>query len=319
MIFYHFINNFYLNLQQENLKLMNIILEIDRLSKHFGSLVAVDDISFAVEKGNVYGLLGPNGSGKTTTLGMILNVVNPTKGTWRWFGKEHSSASLKKIGATIERPNFYPYLSAKKNLQIVASIKQIPVSQIDEKLELVDLLHRKNDKFVTFSLGMKQRLAIAAALLNNPEVLILDEPTNGLDPQGIIKIREIIKQIADTGTTIILASHLLDEVEKVCSHVVVLNKGKSIYCGAVENMSSELGYFELGAANLDTLAGIIEKMPQFEKTIHKQNMIVAILKSDLDAEELNKMLVQNGIFLNHLAKRKDNLEQQFLNLIKKQG
>jgi ABC-2 type transport system ATP-binding protein len=298
---------------------MNIILEIDRLSKHFGSLVAVDDISFAVEKGNVYGLLGPNGSGKTTTLGMILNVVNPTKGTWRWFGKEHSAASLKKIGAIIERPNFYPYLSAKKNLQTVANIKQVPVSRIDEKLELVDLLHRKNDRFAAFSLGMKQRLAIAAALLNNPEVLILDEPTNGLDPQGIIKIREIIKQIADTGTTIILASHLLDEVEKVCSHVVVLNKGKSIYCGTVENMSSELGYFELGAANLDALADIIEKMPQFEKVTHKQNMVLAMLKSDIDAEELNKILVEHGIFLNHLAKRKDNLEQQFLNLIKKQG
>ena len=295
------------------------ILEIDKLSKHFGSLIAVDALSFSVEKGNVYGLLGPNGSGKTTTLGMILNVVNPTKGTWRWFGKVHTSMSLKKIGAIIERPNFYPYLSAEKNLQIVANIKQVPVSRIAEKLEIVDLLHRKNDKFAAFSLGMKQRLAIAAALLNNPEVLILDEPTNGLDPQGIIKVREIVKQIASAGTTIILASHLLDEVEKICSHVVVLNNGKSIYCGAVENMSNELGYFELAAANLDALVDILEKMPQFEKIIRKQNMISAILKSDLDAEELNKTLVEHGIFLNHLAKRKDSLEQQFLNLIKKQG
>jgi ABC-2 type transport system ATP-binding protein len=298
---------------------MNTILEITKLSKHFGSLVAVDEISFSVEKGNVYGLLGPNGSGKTTTLGMILNVVNPTQGTWRWFGKEHSVESLKKIGAIIERPNFYPYLSAEKNLQIVATIKQVPFSHINEKLEIVDLLHRKNDRFAAFSLGMKQRLAIAAALLNNPEVLILDEPTNGLDPQGIIKIRELIKQIADTGTTIILASHLLDEVEKICSHVVVLNKGKSIYCGMVENMSNELGYFELGAANINALAEILADMPYFEKIICKQNSISAILKSDLDAEELNRILVQRGIFLNHLAKRKDNLEKQFLNLINKQS
>lgn len=295
---------------------MNTVLEIDKLSKHFGSLVAVDEISFSVEKGNVYGLLGPNGSGKTTTLGMILNVVNPSKGSWRWFGKTHSSDSLKRIGAIIERPNFYPYLSAAKNLQIVASIKQVPYSQIDEKLKLVDLLHRKNDRFYAFSLGMKQRLAIAAALLNNPEVLILDEPTNGLDPQGIIKIREIIKQIANMGTTIILASHLLDEVEKVCSHVVVLNKGKSIYCGTVENMSHELGYFELAAANIDELVTILENMPYFEKIVRTQNIVSATLKTDLDAEELNRMLVNHGIYLNHLVKRKNNLEQQFLNLIK---
>ncbi|MDR1197902.1 MAG: ATP-binding cassette domain-containing protein [Prevotellaceae bacterium] len=295
---------------------MNTVLEIDKLSKHFGSLVAVDDISFSVEKGNVYGLLGPNGSGKTTTLGMILNVVNPTKGTWRWFGKTHSTDSLKKIGAIIERPNFYPYLSAVKNLETVAIIKQAPFSRIEEKLETVDLLHRKDDRFSAFSLGMKQRLAIAAALLNNPEVLILDEPTNGLDPQGIIKIREIIKQIASTGTTIILASHLLDEVEKVCSHVVVLNKGKSIYCGTVENMSGELGYFELGAASTGELINMLEAMPYFEKITRMQNLVSATLKTDLNAEELNEMLVKSGIFLSHLVKRKNNLEQQFLNLIK---
>ncbi|MDR2064317.1 MAG: ABC transporter ATP-binding protein [Prevotellaceae bacterium] len=295
---------------------MNTVLEIDKLSKHFGSLVAVDDISFSVEKGNVYGLLGPNGSGKSTTLGMILDVVNPTKGTWRWFGETHNPDSLKKIGAIIERPNFYPYLSAAKNLQTVAVIKQTPYSRIDEKLELVDLLHRKNDMFSAFSLGMKQRLAIAAALLNNPEVVILDEPTNGLDPQGIIKIREIIKHIASMGTTIILASHLLDEVEKVCSHVVVLNKGKSIYCGTVENMSNELGYFELGAANIDELVNILGNMPDFEKIVIKQNIVSATLKNDMDAEKLNKILVNHGIYLNHLVKRKNNLEQQFLNLIK---
>jgi ABC-2 type transport system ATP-binding protein len=295
---------------------MNTVLEIDKLSKHFGSLVAVDSISFSVERGNVYGLLGPNGSGKTTTLGMILNVVNPTKGTWRWFGKIHSTDSLKKIGAIIERPSFYPYLSAVKNLETVAIIKQAPFSRIEEKLEIVDLLHRKNDRFAAFSLGMKQRLAIAAALLNNPEVLILDEPTNGLDPQGIIKIREIIKQIAQTGTTIILASHLLDEVEKVCSHVVVLNKGKSIYCGTVENMSNDLGYFELGAANIGKLINILEAMPYFEKVIRSQNVVSAMLKTDLNAGELNEMLVKSGIFLSHLVKRKNNLEQQFLNLIK---
>ena len=207
---------------------MNKVLEIHQLTKRFGSFTAVNNISFSVEKGNVYGLLGPNGSGKSTTLGMILNAINPTAGSWKWFDQNPDNNSLKRIGAIIESPKFYPYLSAQKNLEIVADIKEASHSKIDEKLELVGLISRKKDKFQHFSLGMKQRLAIAAALLNDPEVLILDEPTNGLDPQGIIQIRELIIKIAEQGTTIILASHLLDEVEKVCSHVVVLNQGKML-------------------------------------------------------------------------------------------
>lgn len=299
---------------------MSQVLEINKLSKNFGSLTAVDNLTFAVEKGNVYGLLGPNGSGKSTTLGMILNVVNPSSGTWRWFGEEHSNESLQKVGAIIERPNFYPYISAEKNLKIVATIKQVSYSKIDEKLEIVGLLQRKKDAFSTFSLGMKQRLAIASALLNDPEVLILDEPTNGLDPQGIIKIREIIMDIAASGTTIILASHLLDEVEKVCSHVVVLNKGKSIYCGSVAGMSaSELGSFELAAENINALTEILQTLPYFDKITTKQNLVTAVLKENIDAAELNKTLADKGIYLSHLAKRKNSLEQHFLDLIKKQN
>src|SRR5690606_22269070 len=164
---------------------MKKVLEIQNLTKKFGKLTAVENLSFHVEKGNIYGLLGPNGSGKSTTLGVILNVTNPSSGTWKWFDENPSVESLKRIGAIIERPNFYPYLSAERNLEIVAKIKEVDRSKIDEKLKLVGLLDRKKDKFSTFSLGMKQRLAIAGALLNDPEVLILDEPTNGLDPQGI--------------------------------------------------------------------------------------------------------------------------------------
>ncbi|MFA7686777.1 MAG: ATP-binding cassette domain-containing protein [Moheibacter sp.] len=294
---------------------MEKVLEINHLTKKFGRLTAVDDLSFSVEKGNVYGLLGPNGSGKSTTLGMILNVVNPTQGNWRWFGQEHSTESLKKVGAIIERPNFYPYLSAQKNLEIVAQIKGADYSKIDEKLKIVGLSERKKDKFATFSLGMKQRLAIAAAMLNDPHVLILDEPTNGLDPQGIIQIREIILTIASQGTTIILASHLLDEVEKVCSHVVILEKGKTLYSGRVEEMTASFGYFELNASDPKNLKSVLESMEYFERISQTGIYLKAILKEDLSAESLNKLLFEKGIVLTHLVKRKESLENQFLELI----
>lgn len=295
---------------------MEKVLEINQLTKKFGRLTAVDNLSFSVNKGNVYGLLGPNGSGKSTTLGMILNVINPTKGNWRWFGDEHSVDSLKKVGAIIERPNFYPYLSAEKNLEIVAQIKGVDFSKIDEKLEIVGLLDRKKDKFSSYSLGMKQRLAIAAALLNDPYVLILDEPTNGLDPQGIIQIREIIQKIAAEGTTIILASHLLDEVEKVCSHVVILEKGRALYYGLVEEMSASFGYFELSSSNNLHLKQTLESFSFFESIKDDNNRLKAILNEDLSSEDLNRMLFEKGIVLNHLVKRKESLENQFLELTK---
>lgn len=296
---------------------MENVLEIKNLSKRFGRLTAVDNLSFSVEKGNVYGLLGPNGSGKSTTLGMILNVINPSAGEWRWFGREADADSLKKIGAIIEHPNFYPYLSAVRNLEIVAEIKGASYSKIDEKLKIVDLYERRNDKFSSYSLGMKQRLAIAAAMLNDPQVLILDEPTNGLDPQGIIKIREIIQQIAAGGTTIILASHLLDEVEKVCSHVVILEKGKTLYSGPVDEMTASFGYFELGASDIEKLKTVLSAMSVFEKISDTEKGIKATLKEDLSAESLNRILFDKGVVLNHLVKRKESLESQFLQITHK--
>ncbi|MDD3459657.1 MAG: ATP-binding cassette domain-containing protein [Weeksellaceae bacterium] len=293
---------------------MKNVLEIKNLTKKFGRLTAVDNLSFSVEKGNVYGLLGPNGSGKSTTLGMILNVINPTRGDWRWFGKEASVSSLKKIGAIIERPNFYPYLTAEKNLEIVAEIKDAAYKNIEEKLKIVGLYERRKDKFRTFSLGMKQRLAIAAAMLNDPEVLILDEPTNGLDPKGIIQIREIIQQIAASGTTIILASHLLDEVEKVCSHVVILEKGKTLYSGKVEDMTSSFGHFEMEADDNEKLKALLSEMSFFEKITENRNRLKAIMKEDVDAASLNRLLFEKGIVLSHLSKQKESLESQFLRI-----
>ena len=297
---------------------MNKVLEINQLTKKFGSFTAVNNVSFSVEKGNVYGLLGPNGSGKSTTLGMILNVINPTAGSWKWFDKEPDNDSLKKIGAIIESPKFYPYLSAEKNLEIVADIKEVNYAKIDEKLELVGLLSRKKDKFQQYSLGMKQRLAIAAALLNDPEVLILDEPTNGLDPQGIIQIRELIIKIAQQGTTIILASHLLDEVEKVCSHVVVLNQGKMLYAGSVDQMNSSFGSIEVAAQNMESLEYTLKTLPFVSKVTKNNSKLVAVLSEEKDPAEVNKLLFEQGIIVSHLIKRKESLEQQFFQLIQNQ-
>ncbi len=297
---------------------METILSINNLNKIYNKYVhAVNNVSLEIKKGNVYGILGPNGSGKSTTLGIVLNVVNKTSGTYSWFdGNMETHEALKKVGAIIERPNFYPYMTAKQNLELVCKIKNIDYSKVQEKLALVGLVERENSKFNTFSLGMKQRLAIASALLNDPEILILDEPTNGLDPQGIHQIRDIIRLIASQGTTILLASHLLDEVEKVCSHVLVLQKGKILYSGTVDGMSSNEGFFELQSENNDALEKVLKAHPAIEKVITEEENVLVYLKSPLAAADLNKYLFENNIFLNHLIKRKSSLEDQFLELTK---
>lgn len=297
---------------------MEKVLSVKNLTKKFKRVV-VNNISFDVERGNVYGLLGPNGSGKSTTFGMLLSTINPTSGDWFWFGKKGTdSETLKKIGAIIEQPNFYPYLSAETNLKIVAEIKGTPHTRIDEVLNTVGLLERKKDTFKTFSLGMKQRLAIASSLLNNPEVLILDEPTNGLDPEGIIQIREIIGTIAKQGITIIIASHLLDEIEKICSHVIVLKEGNAIYSGSVDGMTTNTGFFELKSDNNTLLLSVLEELQWFTSVKIDGEIIKAQIRDDasISASGLNQKLAEKGIFLSHLAKKKQSLETQFLELVK---
>ncbi|MCW1147684.1 ABC transporter ATP-binding protein [Flavobacterium lacisediminis] len=297
---------------------METILKITNLNKIFNrKLHAVKNVSFEIKKGNVYGILGPNGSGKSTTLGIVLNVVNKTSGDFEWFGgKSNTHDALKKVGAIIERPNFYPYMTAKENLELVCKIKGTSLSKVDEKLELVGLLERKNDKFRTYSLGMKQRLAIASALLNDPEILILDEPTNGLDPQGIRQIRDIIRIIASQGTTILLASHLLDEVEKVCSHVVVLRKGEMLYQGSVHDMIENNSFFELKSDDKEQLKLALQNHPSVEKIEEEEGKILVYLNQDIAAKDLNSYLFEQKIVLEHLVKRKNSLEEQFLELTK---
>ncbi len=295
------------------------ILKINNLTKKYGNNYAVKDLSFSIEKGNIYGILGPNGSGKSTTLGMVLNVVNPTSGSYEWFNNQlDTHNALKLVGAIIEHPNFYPNMTAHENLQLVSKIKQCGYENINNVLEIVELSDRQHDHFRTFSLGMKQRLAIASALLNKPEILILDEPTNGLDPKGIHQIRSIIQKIAETGTTILLASHLLDEVEKICSHVVVLRKGEKLYSGKVDEMNASFGFIEVSTDDNSFLVDAINEL-DFVKAID-QNQLTGIVKitlsREISASDFNLLCFEKGIVLNHLVKRKESLEEQFLQLTK---
>ncbi|WP_404812440.1 ABC transporter ATP-binding protein [Capnocytophaga canimorsus] len=297
---------------------MQTILEIDKLTKDFGAFRAVDGVSFRIEKGKVYGLLGPNGSGKSTTLGMVLGVVNKTSGNYHWFGGRYSNhQALKRVGAIIERPNFYPYMSAYQNLKLVCKIKEASTDKIEEKLALVGLSEFKNRKFRAFSLGMKQRLAIASALLNDPEILILDEPTNGLDPQGIHQIRALIQHIAQQGVTVLLASHLLDEVEKVCSNVIVLRSGKMLYNGPTDAITNNHGFFELAATDNQLLIEALQKNANFEKVYLENGVVKAFAKKTIEPTQLNRLLFEEGIVLSMLIQRKESLEEQFLQLTEK--
>lgn len=299
---------------------MSQILSLHELSKKYGKIQAVNKLSFSINKGNVYGILGPNGSGKSTTLGMVLNVINPSSGTFDWFDSNtNNHDALKKVGAIIERPNFYPYMTAYQNLKLVCRIKEVSFTKINEKLSLVGLIERKNDKFKTFSLGMKQRLAIASALLNDPEILILDEPTNGLDPEGIFQIRELIKQISQTGTTILLASHLLDEVEKVCSHVLILQKGVCLFTGPVKALKASEGYFEVQAENVNQLIELLKKHNAIGEIEEMELFLKAYIKEPIEVADFTKYLIKNDCVITHLAKRKKRLEEQFLELTKDQN
>ncbi len=295
---------------------MSNILQVTDLTKTFGKLTAVDRLSFTIEKGHVYGLLGPNGSGKSTTLGMILNVVNKTAGDFKWFeGTLTTQEALKRIGAIIERPNFYPYMTAWQNLNLVCKIKEIPNQTIDEKLEIVGLSDRKHDKFKTYSLGMKQRLAIASSLLNNPEMLILDEPTNGLDPKGIHEIRKIIKTIADQGTTIILASHLLDEVEKVCDQVIILQKGKKIFEGKVSDISLQTFWYEILVDQPEKTKEILLNHSDIQEVVIENNLLKVFPKTKaLTGKDLNEFLAKQGCYLESLVKKQPRLEDEFLKI-----
>ena len=295
---------------------MEQILTISNLNKKYGKIHAVNNLSLEISKGSVFGILGPNGSGKTTTLGIILSVINANSGSFSWFNEPNSKTNRKRIGAILEQPIFYPYLTAEKNLQIIANIKNVHYDDIERVLKVIELYDRKNSKFRTYSYGMKQRLAIAAALLGNPEVLIFDEPTNGLDPRGIAEIREIIIQIAQQGITIILASHLLDEVQKTCSHVAVLKEGKTLFTGKVSDILNISDTVEVSSNNIELLILSLKENSNIEDIKPESEILVIKLKDGFTSYDLNNYLIGKGIVLTHLAMRKKSLENQFLELLK---
>lgn len=292
---------------------MESVLTISGLTKNFGRLCAVNNMNLQVGAGQVFGMLGPNGSGKTTTLGMLMSVVNPTSGNFLWFGEKATYETRKRIGAVLEHPIFYPYLTGQKNLELTAMIKGATQDQIANVLQLVELSDRKDDKYRTYSLGMKQRLAIASALLNDPQVLILDEPTNGLDPMGIAEIRELIKKIAQDGRTIILASHLLDEVQKVCTHFAVLKKGNMVYSGPVDAVSEGVETVEV-KADAD-LEGVLKQFDGVASISHENGYYEVSLVNGKKSNDLNKFLFEQGIALSHLVPKKKSLEKQFLEIL----
>jgi ABC-2 type transport system ATP-binding protein len=294
------------------------ILELNNITKHYKAVTALNNVSFSVPEGSVYGILGPNGSGKTTLLGIILDILKPSAGSFQLMGKPADAEVRKQVGTLLETPNFYHYLSGEKNLRIAAHIKGKGFNQIDNALHTVNLFQRKQSKFNTYSLGMKQRLAIASCLLGDPQVLIFDEPTNGLDPVGIAEIRELIIRLAGEGKTIIMASHLLDEVEKVCTHVAIIKTGNLLTAGPVAEVLVTDEIVELSAADLSALETVLQQMGGFT-SIKKQHNSLQLFYSNGNANTaaINQYCFENNIALHHLQLKKKSLETKFLELTNK--
>ncbi|RYY88906.1 MAG: ABC transporter ATP-binding protein [Chitinophagaceae bacterium] len=295
---------------------MTEVLSIQNISKSYGPVQALKGVSFSVPPGSVFGILGPNGSGKTTLLSIILDVLKAAGGNYLWFGEPGSPAQRRRIGSLLETPNFYHYLSAIDNLRITQSISGRGSKQdILEVLKKVNLYERRKSRFKSYSLGMKQRLAIAAALLGDPKVLVLDEPTNGLDPVGIAEIRDLIVELKNSGHTIIMASHLLDEVEKVCTHVAILKTGTLITTGEVNDVLQDEDVVEVAAADNEALARVLAS---FGSRITRQSaegtVQLALPKSSADLEAINRHCFEQGIVLKHLQLKKKRLEARFFEL-----
>jgi lantibiotic transport system ATP-binding protein len=297
------------------------ILSIENLSKNYGGIKALQNVSFEVPEKTVFGILGPNGSGKTTLLGIVMDVLKASGGSFSWKGEQSTAEVRKKIGTLLETPNFYHYLSAEANLKIAAKIKGRGEEDIDKVLQIVNLHQRKTSKFSTYSLGMKQRLAIAAALLGDPEVLVFDEPTNGLDPAGIAEIRELIKQLNRNGKTIIMASHILDEVEKVCTHVAIIQKGVLKTVGSVNevmntgnNGTAIAVLIELSAENNEALKNVLQQMSGVSEINLVDNYLQITCAENINAAAVNKFCFEKGIVLNKLNEKRKSLETRFLEI-----
>lgn len=298
------------------------VLQIDNISKNYGIVRALNNVSFSVPKGTVFGILGPNGSGKTTLLGIVMDILKASGGSYSWDGRPSTEEIRKQIGTLLETPNFYHYMSAEDNLRIAAKIKGRGEEDIEKVLHLVNLYQRKSSKFSTFSLGMKQRLAIASTLLGNPDILVFDEPTNGLDPAGIAEIRELIKDLNRKGKTIIMASHILDEVEKVCTHVAIIQKGVLKTVGSVKdvmNVSSGSSteatvIIEISSGDLTALQNVVKQINGILEIITDENGLQLTCPENMSAADVNRFCFEKGIVLNKLNVKRKSLETRFLEI-----
>lgn len=298
------------------------VLQINALSKNYGAVRALNKVSFEVPRGSVFGILGPNGSGKTTLLGIVMDILKATEGAYSWDGQQSTDAVRKQIGTLLETPNFYHYLSAEDNLKIAAKIKGRGEEDIDKVLQLVNLYQRKTSKFSTYSLGMKQRLAIASTLLGNPDILVFDEPTNGLDPAGIAEIRELIKELNRNGKTIIMASHILDEVEKVCTHVAIIQKGVLKTVGSVKDVMNVSGaattaatiIIEVSAGDLETLKNAVHQIIGITEIATDENSLLLTCTENISSADINRLCFEKGIVLSKLNVRRKSLETRFLEI-----
>ena len=297
---------------------MSAVLSIDKITKYYGPIRALNEVSFDVKEGSVFGILGPNGSGKTTMLGIVMDILKASSGNYLWRGQPGSASMRQQIGTLLETPNFYHYLSGEKNLRIAAEVKEKGKDEIESVLHLVNLYQRKDSKFSTYSLGMKQRLAIASTLLGNPDILVFDEPTNGLDPAGIAEIRQLIKELNGKGKTIIMASHILDEVEKVCTHVAIIQKGELKATGSVQEIldrkTVDETVFELAAEDMAALQNLIQHMNGVLKTNLIDNYLQAVFTNGVTATSVNQFCFEKGVVLSKLNVKRKSLESTFLEI-----
>lgn len=293
---------------------MPSILSLHQITKYYGSLCALDQVSLDVPRECIFGILGPNGGGKTTLLGIVTDVLKASSGNYEWFGSTPSHLLRKRIGTLLETPNFFPYLSARDNLYINAEVKGCGRSDVDRVLKVAGLYDRADSRFKTFSLGMKQRLALASAMLGDPSVIVLDEPTNGLDPMGIADIRNLIGELGKMGKTVIMASHLLDEVEKVCTHVAILQKGHLLASGNVNEVLSTDPVIEIASADLGLLEQAMKNYPGIKAVRKVNNGLQLTVEGHVTNEEINRYCFEHQITLSRLQQKNKSLEHKFMEL-----
>ena len=292
-----------------------VVLRTAGLTKRYGRLVAVADLDLEVRAGQVYGFLGPNGSGKTTTIGMILGLLQPDRGHVELFGldaRSHLPHLLLRTGAVMEAPAFYPHLSGRANLRIFAILSGgISRRRLDEMLDLVGLLARAGSKVHTYSLGMKQRLALAAALLHDPQLVILDEPTNGLDPAGMREVRQLIRNLGEMGKTVFVSSHLLHEVEQTCTHVGILKQGRLLAQQPVSELLRQGQALELEVTDGEAAARVLAGLDWVTAVTRQDNRLV--VQAPLQrAVDISRTLAEHSIYIAELRPRENTLEQFFL-------